>query len=104
MPEPPVPVVPPLPTPPPPVVPPVCVAPPVPVVPVPPVPVVPPVPAPPLPVIPPVLPPPTQVPLVHVAPAPQTVKLLPQWPGSLFELQAWSLLHIVLPDGHDDEH
>ena len=35
---------------------------------------------------------------------PQTVQLLPQWPGSLFELQVWSLLHIVLPDGHDDAH
>jgi hypothetical protein len=42
-------------------------------------------------------------PPVHEAPTPQAVQLAPQWPESLFELQAPSL-HIVLPEGHDDVH
>jgi hypothetical protein len=41
--------------------------------------------------------------LVQEAPAPQAVQLVPQWPESLFELQAPSL-HIVLPAPHDVEH
>jgi hypothetical protein len=44
-----------------------------------------------------------QVPLLQVAPPPQAVQLDPQWPESLFELQAPSM-HIVLPEAHDDEH
>jgi hypothetical protein len=75
--------------------------PPVPVVPPvadePPVPVVPPVAdEPPVPVVPPVAPP-TQVPLLQLAPPLQTAQLEPQWPESVFELQAPSL-HIVLPE------
>src|SRR5579871_156741 len=42
-------------------------------------------------------------PLLQEAPVPQAVQLVPQWAGSLFELQALSE-HIMLPDGHDDEH
>jgi hypothetical protein len=66
--------------------------------------------APPLPVTPPV--PPTQLPsvplqaqspLMQVVPPEQAVQLEPQWAESVLELHALSL-HIVLPEGHDDEH
>jgi hypothetical protein len=44
-----------------------------------------------------------QVPLVQVEPPAQAVQLVPQWAESVFELQLPSE-HIVVPEGHDDEH